>query len=95
MLFLPIKLTVPLFNVARRPRPAPHFKRTMSKPVAPQKKCGVEGPPCQCSRGFAANIYSIRRPAFVKDDREAVNEAMAAASRWSLRTPRARPMSKL
>ena len=35
MLFLPINLTVPLFNVARRPRPAPHFKPTMSKPVAP------------------------------------------------------------
>jgi len=33
--FLPIKLTVPLFNVARRPRPAPHIELTLSKPVAP------------------------------------------------------------
>jgi len=28
-------LTVPLFNVARRPRPAPHLRPPMSKPVAP------------------------------------------------------------
>lgn len=32
---LPINLTVPLFYVARRPRPAPHVGPTMSKPVAP------------------------------------------------------------
>lgn len=30
-----LNLTVPLFNVARRPRPAPQFEPTMSKPVAP------------------------------------------------------------
>jgi hypothetical protein len=65
-------LTVPLFNVARRPRPAPQFKRTMSKPVAP--KCVPRGhrgccPPCDmllsstmpgCPSGKP--IVSRRRP---------------------------------
>ena len=35
VLVLPINLTLPLFNVARRPRPAPRIRLTMSKPVAP------------------------------------------------------------
>ena len=30
-----LNLTAPLFNVVRRPRPAPWFEPTMSKPVAP------------------------------------------------------------
>ena len=45
---MPIKLTLPLFNVARRPRPAPHFRRTMSKPVAPGCL-----PRCPCRAGAA------------------------------------------
>ena len=65
MYFLPINLTLPLFNVARRPRPAPRFESTMSKPVAPEIKRfqklrsyavserpegGHCGPPCQSTR---------------------------------------------
>jgi len=48
-------LTVPLFNVERRPRPAPHLRPTMSKPVAPESgenrtNCFVQpAPPCQCA----------------------------------------------
>ncbi len=39
-----LKLTVPLFNVARRPRPASSLKAIVSKPVAP-----VRGSPCDLS----------------------------------------------
>ena len=61
MLFLPIKLTVPLFNVARRPRPAPHFKRTMSKPVAPLH-CKARAAEAMRVEGRRPHLVNVRAP---------------------------------
>ena len=54
-------LTVPLFIVARRPRPAPHLRPTMSKPVAP-KRGKLTAPPFQCAVCKCITLHRFRIP---------------------------------